>query len=446
VGLFRRGESGHGSRQQKLIPLKEMPGADKPVEFLGAKTYEQVKGFVFLLWGTRAGVLAAAYPTTGERAWSHAGWVSEFEPGIRCVIEVADQGFQAPDGPDVYDRCSETGGRHLWREYARVIGQPAPYWPWYLNHRELIEAWRPGNDVVTALPEMDPDMTPLLRLAALYEYGSPTHRVLMHYYFKGLWDSASGHRIVTEAFGEIGFRNLDNKLIQAARAVDVPEPPDMDDLNDSALRAVMSGILERHDTLAVEVIDRFSSWGAVSYLPFSRTARYRVGESTILAEWLQQLDEVPRYKPDPRFASLHEREPERTGRRYFDRATGAPVIERLDYHGQVEEYITLLPRRLPTTSPLAELIVEADGHPVWVRTDDGVLYPAPQGDYGVAWGYEGSGYAPLVERLLDDISAPALDRWITPRDNGLTRLTRAEVHQTQVFTRAELETAHRQPL
>jgi hypothetical protein len=98
VGLFRRGESGHGSRQQKLIPLKEMPGADKPVEFLGAKTYEQVKGFVFLLWGTRAGVLAAAYPTTGERAWSHAGWVSEFEPGIRCVIEVADQGFQAPDG------------------------------------------------------------------------------------------------------------------------------------------------------------------------------------------------------------------------------------------------------------------------------------------------------------------------------------------------------------
>jgi hypothetical protein len=268
----------------------------------------------------------------------------------------------------------------------------------------------------------------------------------MHYYFKGLWDSASGHRIVTEAFGEIGFRNLDNKLIQAARAVDVPEPPDMDDLNDSALRAVMSGILERHDTLAVEVIDRFSSWGAVSYLPFSRTARYRVGESTILAEWLQQLDEVPRYKPDPRFASLHEREPERTGRRYFDRATGAPVIERLDYHGQVEEYITLLPRRLPTTSPLAELIVEADGHPVWVRTDDGVLYPAPQGDYGVAWGYEGSGYAPLVERLLDDISAPALDRWITPRDNGLTRLTRAEVHQTQVFTRAELETAHRQPL
>ncbi|MGH3669261.1 MAG: hypothetical protein ACRDSH_01300 [Pseudonocardiaceae bacterium] len=128
-----------------------MPGADKPVEFLGAKTYEQVKGFVFLLWGTRVSVLAAAYPTTeGGRVWSHAGWVREFEPGIQCVIEVADKGFHTPDGPDVYDRCFETGGRHLWREYARVIGQPAPYWPWYLNHRELIEAWRPGNDVVTA--------------------------------------------------------------------------------------------------------------------------------------------------------------------------------------------------------------------------------------------------------------------------------------------------------
>jgi hypothetical protein len=77
-----------------LIPLKEMPGADKPVEFLGAKTYEQVKGFVFLLWGTRAGVLATAYPTTeGGRAWSYAVWVREFEPGIRCVIEVAEMRF-----------------------------------------------------------------------------------------------------------------------------------------------------------------------------------------------------------------------------------------------------------------------------------------------------------------------------------------------------------------
>ncbi|MGH3669262.1 MAG: hypothetical protein ACRDSH_01305 [Pseudonocardiaceae bacterium] len=66
-------------------------------------------------------------------------------------------------------------------------------------------------------------------------------------------------------------------------------------------------------------------------MPFSSTARYRVGESTMLAEWLQQLDEVPPYKADPRFAGLHEGEPERTGHRYLDQATGAPVIERLDY-------------------------------------------------------------------------------------------------------------------
>ena len=72
--------------------------------------------------------------------------------------------------------------------------------------------------------------------------------------------------------------------------MEVPEPPDIDDLDDSTLRTVISRILERHDTLAVEVIDRFFSWGAGSYLPFWSTARYRVGESTMLAEWLQQFD------------------------------------------------------------------------------------------------------------------------------------------------------------
>lgn len=90
---------------------------------------------------------------------------------------------------------------------------------------------------------------------------------------------------------------------------------------------------------------------------------------------------------------------------------------------------------------MAELIIDSGGRSNWVRTTDGKLYPAPQGEYGVAWGYGGSGYGPLVERLLDDINTPPLDKWIQPSDNGLTMLSKQDVPNGTVFSRGELETA-----
>ncbi|MGW5049783.1 hypothetical protein [Actinokineospora sp. NPDC004072] len=109
------------------MSLKEMPQAQESAAFLGNREFEEIPGLVFLLWQTRVGVLAAAYPTS-DHGGSHPGWVLEFVPEIQCLIEVAPEGFHNPDGPDVYDEAVEEGEQRqlLWRYYSRAIGRPAP--------------------------------------------------------------------------------------------------------------------------------------------------------------------------------------------------------------------------------------------------------------------------------------------------------------------------------
>lgn len=440
-------------RFEPFIALRDMPQAHEPAPFLGPRTYDRVPGYVFLCWDTTVGVLAAAYPVLGQSHMSRSMWVREFDPSIRCLIEVAAQGFQAPDGPDVYDqsRKDDSGERRqLWRYFARAIGQPAPYWPWDMNFQELIEQWRPGNEVVTAVPAQSPDMKPLLQLAAHYEHGSPTHRVLMHYYLKGVRSASGGTRVVLDCFADADdpennfFTGLRERLVLAARAVEAPEPEALDDLGEHALRAVFSELMERRDTLAVDAVRALREWGVTRHMPFATLARYRVENTAMLDEWLLRLQEVPDYLPNPGFAGLTTNV-DRAGRRFLDPVTGAPVLEGLDYHGDVEEYVSLLPRRLPTASPLAELIIDGDGHYNWIRVADGTLYPAPGGEYDVSWGYSGSGFGPLVERLLDDITSPPIDRWVDPSSNELTALTKSPMPNGTVLTRAQLETARRRP-
>lgn len=439
---------------EPFIPLKEMPAADKPAELIKVATYESVPGYVYLLWGTAVGTLAVAYPTLEDAHKSRSLWVREFQPGIRCLVEVASRGFQAPDGPDVFDQAVDSNRRALWRYYARAIGQPAPYWPWNLERRELIAAWRPGNAVIVTVPQQAPlDMTPLLQLAALYPSASPAHRVLTHYYRRSAWNAAAGSRVALESFNDdVAFPKLANILTVAARAVDVPEPDDLDDLGEYAVRAVFAEIMDRRDTLAQRVVECIRSRGAERFFPFVTVERFATEHGgdkpcAMLSEWIRQLEEVPTYLPDPRFGysrSIGE-EADRVSRRLVDQATGAPVVEVLDFYGRVKEYVTLLPRRLPATTPLAELIIDCGGHSLWVRTEDGTLYPAPGGEYDVAWGYSGSYVAPLIERLLDDINTPPLDSPERPKDNGLTSLTKHDVPDGTVFTRQQLEEARRRP-
>lgn len=437
------GGSARARERTPLVRLKDLAAAGTPAEFLGSETIDDVPGFVFMDWGTSEGVLTVAYPTTEGHSYSSAEWIRDFKPETRCLIEVPDKGFHSPDGPDVLDHGEpdKSERRVLWRYYAQAIGQPAPYWPWNLERRELIEAWRPRHAAVTAAAVQQPDLAPLLELGALYPPDSPTHQVLRHYYLRSAHDATGGSRLVEECLEDAAFPNLADRLVQAARAIEVPPPDDLT-LDDAAIRAVFAEILDRKDSLAVEVVSRIRVWGAGKYFPFATVDRFRVGHCEMLYEWLEQLDEVPDNLADPRFGYLVSGE-RSVHRRLVDRATGAPVVELVDFHGEVSEYVTLLPRRLPAMTPLAELIVDQDGHSLWVRTEDRTLYPAPAGEYGVAWGYSGSVAAPLVERLLDDINTEPLDKSESPAANGLSALTRRKTPSGTVFTRAELEEARR---
>jgi hypothetical protein len=117
--------------------------------------------------------------------------------------------------------------------------------------------------------------------------------------------------------------------------------------------------------------------------------------------------------------------------------TDAAVIR--DQHGKLRAAIS---QRLPATGPLAELILD---HPIWVRTQDGTLYPAPKGHYwGLSWGYNGTGpgaLAMLAGRLLSDINAVAASS-ANGAPAGLWRLMNKRWAPGTILTRAQLEAAH----
>src|SRR5688500_15679957 len=121
-----------------------MPDTTEPARFLGPETFTDIPDFVFLNWETSVGVLTVAYPTS-EPKGGRPEWVRYLKPGIRCLLAVARTGFHTPDGPTVRDLSSTEGAQaRLWRHYARVIGQPAPYWPWHLGRVSKILAWCQG--------------------------------------------------------------------------------------------------------------------------------------------------------------------------------------------------------------------------------------------------------------------------------------------------------------
>ncbi len=103
--------------------------------------------------------------------------------------------------------------------------------------------------------------------------------------------------------------------------------------------------------------------------------------------------------------------------------------------------LAAIPQTLGTYSPLSEVILDS---PIWVRTEDGTLYPAPKDNYfGLSWGYPGSGpgsSALLILRLLNDINARGADD-VAGAPDGLENLTQIDWPRGTVFTRAQLEAA-----
>jgi hypothetical protein len=238
-----------------------------------------------------------------------------------------------------------------------------------------------------------------LRLAAEYDEDDPAHRVLMQL----------------------------NHLIRHGR-------PPSGGMDAGVNRAGWLTIFGRSDPSAVLCVK-----GALGLnkgpdlLPFDGRQKIDLAQPHG-AEWYRRLRPVARTAAvelvDP-FGSATET--------LTDPETHAPVIRTAD-----GTLWTAVPRQLPTTSPLTELIF---GQIVWVRTESGTLYPAPHQHH--------RGYRPWdrdrdrvdwptrlahqIHLLLDDITAiPTL-----PADSTVPETLRVFTEQTwpanSVFTRNQLE-------
>lgn len=191
-------------------------------------------------------------------------------------------------------------------------------------------------------------------------------------------------------------------------------------------------VLHRSDRLAEQCVRVLREWDGGRLWPYAHTIT--IPRNTAAGvEFLARLEPAPQ-----RTAVYYAIDPERTARPMVDPATDIPVAVPDDDRLEIR---ALAPQRLPTTSPLAELILE---DPIWVRVQDGTLYPAPYDHHsGLSWGYDGSGpatLAALAYTLLVDITAEGA-RSSDGAPRGLYELFRCDWPVSTVLTRAQLEAA-----
>jgi hypothetical protein len=316
-----------------------------------------------------------------------------------------------------------------WANLSAVLNLPLPYWSPTLRDRRLLAAWTPTAEPTTAMPVPTLDTAALLAMASTYPDGHAASRVLVNLARLAHSQAADAAEQDLELIGKTAVAA--EQLRVAARPLHTPDA-DLRDVDATARRAGWLDLLARTDDLARRCVAEADRWDAGADLPFSNPQQVDPEESSWALSWSKRL------RPTERTAAFEIIAPDGPGEALIDPATDAPAWKHPD--GLLT---AAMPQRLPATSRLAELIL-AD--PIWVRTADGTLYPAPRDAYyGISWGYSGSGpgsLALLVDALLDDINAKA-PADINGAPEGLEELLTRKLPQGTVLTRAQLEAARR---
>ncbi|WP_433825972.1 hypothetical protein ACQP2E_28175 [Actinoplanes sp. CA-015351] len=401
---------------------------NEPAEYLGTT---RVNGLAVQRWRTRAGIIALVWnaydgpPTSdaelGEKlravgVGAALRAMPHFGVGGPALHQVSIPGVA--DAPEV-----------AWDQLAEALGQPLPYWPIPLQQRRLIDAWQPGRPTVQALavdPEMDLDV--LLRLAALYDCDHPAAQVLSRLFRTVTWrESQAAAQMIAMAES----MTFDGTIVIAARPIPVPRAHP-DELPETVRRAGWLEILGRADVLADACVEQLVRWDGGRDCPFGAPVDLAPGDPI--------SDEViDRLEPTARTAAFRFLDAPPDAETLVDPATDAPAIRVADEDGQ--RIRIAVSQWLPTTSPLAELVLD---DPIWIRTADGTVYPAPQDPrWGLGWGYAGNGpgaLALLIHRLLDDITARAADD-TRGAPEGLERLLSTDLPRGTRLSRSQLEAA-----
>ncbi|MFD4867877.1 hypothetical protein [Streptomyces sp. NPDC058412] len=399
-------------------PLLLRPAPPAPARYLGGayRTPEDdtaVDTELFAgLWRTPAGVVAVVYPL-------HGGLDAESE--LLDVHDDADTFVVVEyaydlDGPGL--RAVDRDRPELvyapsWAQLAARLGTPVPWWPDSLRREEHLTGWRPGDEPRPVEVITRPSWEPLYALADQEPEGSP----LRHACF------TIGHRIRAEAAESAAteMEHLRAWKRSATASMVFPAVPDPADpglaqvATEDVVGAGLAELCARTDDLAVECLEQVSGWSGAEDLPYGGTFHVMRTEVTrAAAEWINRLRAVPP-------TALHRvwEEDHDTVGTFVDPATGSPVVAvkgKFRFRAAREiTYIGRAPKRLPAGSVLKEVVLD---EPIWVRTGDGMLYPAPVMDApGLSWGYGGSGPTTLAEyvgRLLDDGGSHA----VTYEDDG----------------------------
>ncbi|MEW2385738.1 hypothetical protein AB0873_27115 [Micromonospora sp. NPDC047707] len=397
-----------------------------PAHYVGASALDGQH--IVMTWATAVGDLHLVYPPVNA-AHTDPATAAQWLPTDSYAICVVwpDWGFH---GPALESVLGVSPGRRIpitWADLRRFLGMQAPYWLTSLRDPKRMLEWKPGDPTVTVAAPADVDITPWLLLAALEDGETPVRRTLV-----SLAREAQSRATASAEMDISLFEKCDDRehIALASRPLVTPTAQ-ASDVPKDVRRMAWKEILQRDDELAIACVMAEGMYTGGRDTPFPQTARLSPELAATVFEWTAML--VPASRTAAHAALSYREGPSLI---YLeDPATGAPAV-RIDE----DEYLTSVPFVLPTDSPLSELILDDE---VWIRTADHRLFLAPLGDYGgVSWGYSGTGpsmLAALVDRLLDDISSPAIVEVDGPA--GLEELFEIKHPDGTVFTRTELERA-----
>ncbi|HEX4099559.1 MAG TPA: hypothetical protein VHY21_03320 [Pseudonocardiaceae bacterium] len=418
----------------RRIPIRCWPDAKNPAIYYGAREIEDA---TVQTWRTDPGTVCVVWsrPPLSELSLRD---VAAQLPDADALIQVqSDFDIFGPRlstaRPDNLTEHNDFGMR--WADLARILGQPVPYWPYMLRISLLIVDWKPGAPPATypTIPEID--TTPLLRLAATLTDGSPAQDVLLHLARVAQYRSTTGALGALRTLAECEQRSIrygrhnGDVTVVAAHPLWVPET-DRESVSEERRRGGWLEIRARNDGLAAECVRIVDMWDHHRDFP-SSNPEWIDPTTEYGAEWAARLEPVER---NAAFATI-----DRDGRceTLIDPETEALVVREPDGF-----LLATIPQSVPNFTSLAEVIFD---RPIWVRTEDGTLYPAPKDSYwGLNYGYPGGAgpgaLALLIYRLLDDINARGADN-ATGAPAGLEELTQIKWPRGTVFTRAQLEAA-----
>lgn len=440
------------------VPLRFWPDSPQPAEFLGAVRVPSRYGRddVALRWATASGTVAVVWRPDDPIMMSLDDLLADLDVDVVVGVD-PDFGIWGPSlrsrnraplgdvdtaGGGGVGAVPRAGGRVgdddvEWPELAHILGQPLPYWPYPLRDPNLIAAWTPGAAAVTAPARTDLDVVPLLRMTAMFDPGHATARTLLNLVRvdqdRSTRSALQDLEIVAETVQAWTDKHQGDVVLDvAARPLVVGDTrADADEVDPLTRRIGWLELLGRDDVLSMQCVGQALAWDGGRHFPFAGVTD--IDPATPPGrEWIARLE--PARARTAQFARLELCD---TDEALIDPLTDAPVVRR-DGDGRIR---TAVPLRLPTTSDLAEVVLHG---PVWIRTSDGTLYPAPTDHiHALSWGRSCSGarvLAVLLDRLLVDVTSEPADT-TTGAVAGLIELTELPWPAGTVLTREILEAA-----